>query len=1520
MDLPGALGLAGAGCRAVVVGTGRHPEGALLSELPGARRSAADLAAALHTACGMAEEHITLLTDPEGPTEVLAAVERAVDEAADGVVVFCFVGHGLLGPGDQLYLATAASTSADSTVHAVPYAEIRNLLSASPVRPVVILDCCFSGLAEAASRGQQRDPYASARPAGSFLLTSASHYAVSFAPEGQRHTLFSGALLRLLTEGDAAGPSRFTLADVYRHLDRHFQHGPARPHADSVGRMGDLVLAPNPRYVAAPDVPPPEPAHDGTPCPYPGMRPFLPEERHLFFGRDELTRALLERVTDAAAPGPVVLVGPSGAGKSSLLRAGLAAADGVGPVLLVPAPGPTPFRELVTCWAGAVGRPFGEVADALGAGRFPGPADGRRAPGVLVVDQLEEIFTQCRDAEERELFVRAVTTDAGTGPGPGPRVVLGLRADYYGHCLRDPRLSRAVRTGQFTIPPMSDEELRRAVTGPAEHAGLRLEDGLADLLLREVREEHRGTGDTIALPFLAHALQETWARRRDGRLTISGYHATGGIRGSVAQTAETLLTALEPAERQALRTVLLRLVHLVGDGGKTVRRRVRTDDLVAASDERGRQRNTTLLDRLVEARLVVVDDNWAQLCHDSLLYGWPALRTWITENLEFLLTHRGLAEAADAWDAAGRLPSGLYTGKHLTAVQHRIDGGGQVLELRQVERDFLAAGRSAQRRSTFRLRAGVSLLVVLALVLGIAVVRGDRAAKDAAHKEAVEIAQEIAARADEIRDQDPVTALRLSLAAYRLSPTPETRSALYSSYVTRTPEVLQAASRPVLKLAFAPDGRSLAAALRLERDGKRKKPAQLVLWRLGSGAAARRPAAVVPMSSYREGNPVLAYHPSKPVLAVHTADRLTVWDVSDLRHPERLAERRTSSRVTFSLAFSPDGRTLAAGRDDGRLALWDMTDPSAPALRWEKEAADQQLISVAFSHDSRYLAAGNGIPEGAPDSAGEEKSAQMRLWDIRDPARPVLRDTAGARSIMAVAFHPQRNMIAATGADGLYAWTVGRDGKLAAAKRGLYGTTWGTEAPSLAFRPDGKVLAAANTAASGSVEQRKTGTAMNDLFDSSAALGKLPAAQPVQSVAWSPDGKVLAAGDFRGEIRLWHNRFPAPVLQGRQVPGEPERPSFSDDGKLVLTRERTKGYESRTTVWDLSDPNAPRRRFTPPERWGAQYFLHKRQRPVLLTHRFRAGDDFNAYRLWEFASGPDAPPVPGKEIRFNEADVLSSASPNGRLLALGGTGGTVELWDIDDIRHPHRRGVLRVPLVALNGFLWWLDDRTIGVQEKDDLRLWDVSDPARPKKGARFRDATLQGGGSVYLRSARMLLTEEPGANLRLWDLTDMRHPVRGELLPAAPNGYFPLRKGELATVLTSGQVLVWDVSDPKHIRRMDSLRLEKDVQALTSSPDGAWVLSSTPYRLWKARNSGRWETPAFTTLPFAQDTAFFPDERPYVTVVPDGTEGDDDRTFVLPLDPGRAYTDLCRLHPSNLTKTQWRDLFPHLSYRPSCD
>jgi hypothetical protein len=145
--------------------------------------------------------------------------------------------------------------------------------------------------------------------------------------------------------------------------------------------------------------------------PYRGLARFEPDDRHLFFGRDGTVEDLRRLVCDQRI---AVLFGPSGSGKSSLLRAGLIprlresmAERGHPAVLRVFTPGSRPAETY---------------------GRLLTPAEDEPESWV-VVDQFEEVFTLCRDTEERARFIELLLS--ARDPDRRLRVLISVRADFY---------------------------------------------------------------------------------------------------------------------------------------------------------------------------------------------------------------------------------------------------------------------------------------------------------------------------------------------------------------------------------------------------------------------------------------------------------------------------------------------------------------------------------------------------------------------------------------------------------------------------------------------------------------------------------------------------------------------------------------------------------------------------------------------------------------------------------------------------------------------------------------------------------------------------------------------------------------------------------------------------------------------------------------------------------------------------------------------------------------------------------
>src|SRR4029450_8026508 len=167
----------------------------------------------------------------------------------------------------------------------------------------------------------------------------------------------------------------------------------------------------------------------------------------------------------------------------------------------------------------------------------------------------ERVWCLARAAAEQSGFFAALADRAERAP-----LIVALRADRLGDVSAHPRLARPPERALQLRGPMAEAELRAAIEGPAHRAGLLLEPGLVDLLVREVE------GEPGALPLLSHALRQTWERREGRTLTVAGYQATGGIRGAVARSAEDVYERVPPDQRPLLRGPLPSLVAATADG------------------------------------------------------------------------------------------------------------------------------------------------------------------------------------------------------------------------------------------------------------------------------------------------------------------------------------------------------------------------------------------------------------------------------------------------------------------------------------------------------------------------------------------------------------------------------------------------------------------------------------------------------------------------------------------------------------------------------------------------------------------------------------------------------------------------------------------------------------------------------------------------------------------------------------------------------------------------------------------
>ncbi|HCB06297.1 MAG TPA: hypothetical protein DEQ43_19020 [Nocardioides bacterium] len=638
-------------------------------------------------------------------------------------------------------------------------------------------------------------------------------------------------------------------------------------------------------------------------CPWRGLASYDAEDVDTFFGREDDVLSCLARLDESPL---LVLAGPSGSGKSSLMKAGV-----------VPALQLRGWSS-VTCTPGA--DPIASIAEAR-----------TRATGVetaLCVDQAEEALAAGGDDVVAWLRVLA---DHLSGRGP---VILTLRADYLPTLAIDPEFARLAERGVYLVSPMDQPRLRRVIEEPARVAGLHLEHGLVDLMLRDA-EDQPG-----ALPLLSHALAETWRRREGTLLTVEGYRDSGGIAGAVAASADRVYSDLSATQREQLRWLMLRMAGLA-EAGEPVRTPVERD--VGLSDpDRAR-----VLDLLVRTRLVTSGHGSFELAHEALVRAWPRLRGWLEEDREGQRVWRHLAAAATEWQRLDRPGSELYTGVRLEAA---VDWAARPESMPTVlEQEFLHASEEHAARERLALEAQAHreraqnrrlrmLLTGLALVLVAAVVASVLAVLQARRADRQTISATAAAVGSKaLKTDDPQLSLLLAAAAQQLSPTADTLRSLS--------QVI--AGRPLLsRVATVPDSDDIG---------------------------------VVVTTTDR----------------VFTIDRRHVVRAYDSElHPVGSSDLGDGHRVTIDppLAANDDVLVAAAAPGDPRqIRLLDPETLDELPNQLRDTPTDAYLVDLSISADGRRLAVAYS-PATAEHPVVQDVNNSIRVWDLTTglPAGPAI--------------------------------------------------------------------------------------------------------------------------------------------------------------------------------------------------------------------------------------------------------------------------------------------------------------------------------------------------------------------------------------------------------------------------------------------------------------------------------------------------------------------------------------------------
>lgn len=1051
-------------------------------------------------------------------------------------------------------------------------------------------------------------------------------------------------------------------------------------------------------------------------------------------------------------------------------------------------------------------------------------AQPRRACLALVLDQLEELFTGDFTADAIRRFLRAVDALAASGR---VAVIATLRSEFFVRC-EDYGALMGLKQGEGTVHlgPPRPHELAQMIRRPAQAAGVRFEE-TDDLGRLDERILKAARDDPDSLPLLEFCLEKLYDHGAENGLLEHGeYEEIGKLDGVLSQHAEEVFSGLEDPSADATLRDVMRSLATLGDrqtGGANVQQLPEEGEAETAPLEIVRRvvsyaeltrtaAAKDLVDAFIAARLFTTDLNadgerTVSVTHEALLRKWDRVsaQLGLDENQRFLRVRARVAQRLAQWtesaksSTTGRPDPGFLLQRGQELGEAEEQFERHANAFNREEREFIQASRAeARRREKLRNRIKLAVIGALSVLSAVALIGVWMAVQKSGELESQIVETEEALETAEVN---------LTLARIEEGKAWLERARLNESQGNHFAAAMMA-------------GRAIG----FEGYGRESAPSEF----------AQRFPVLLPeteaVDRYYELQPKepLGTAPASPrenceslVHRIVAGRCLPIWVTNRIQHHAR--------KVT-SASISPNGMELASGSLDATVKIWDISSGELKAIfrghkagvldvAWSpsgnliaSSSSDKSIIIWNRESQSRLIhLLGHEGPVNQVEWNNDGKvvascsdDGTLKIWEVPSGKlfEPLNDQSDG---LIAMDWNPNNNSIYTASKDG---WIYVCDPVDLEFKQVL---KFEGDIRTIAWRPDGKVLAIGFSDLS---PVRLWELETNNLTEISGTNFESGV------IEWSDDGRTLAtsSGPILGKIYLWdpEKQMCIGVLSGPEFVATDLE--WDPNGRWLVGSGANfvrKDADGDLRIWNMKAANPA-------------IALESHERAINCIDWSPFGETVatcsidETIKIWNSSNGQLI-----TTCFENRPVSCVSWKPDSSILAYGVGGhlashGAIGLWDVTERKLIEAK---RAHDGKINAIRWNPDGNLLATASNDNVvRIWNGEnlELAMQLSGHERSVTSLD-----WRQDGLMLATGSDDDTVKLWDIdsgecvaTFREHQDRVTDVEWRPDG------SVLASASMDGSILLWRAD---HSASLQSLESEHEdlVLDLSWSPDGTILASS---------------------------------------------------------------------------------------------